>query len=50
MLVPAPYKGPEKKADKMAPGTRKGFRRKATPKASSEEDEEDFSLEGEEGE
>ena len=28
MLVPAPYKGPEKKADKKAPGIRKGLRRK----------------------
>ena len=50
MLVPAPYKGPEKKADKKAPGTRKGLRCKAAPKASSKEDEEDSSLEGEEGE
>ena len=25
MLVPAPYKGPEKKADKKALGTRKGL-------------------------
>ena len=25
MLVPLPYKGPEKKADKKAPGTRKGL-------------------------
>ena len=50
MLVPAPYKGSEKKADKKAPGTQKGLRRKAAPKASSEEDEEDSSPEGEEGE
>ena len=25
MLVPVPYKGPEKKADKKAPGIRKGL-------------------------
>ena len=49
MLVPAPYKVPEKKADKKAPGTRKGLWHKAAPKASSEEDEEDSSPEGEEG-
>ena len=36
MLVPLPYKGPEKKADKKAPGTRKGLRRKVAPKDSSE--------------
>ena len=28
MLVPAPYKVPEKKAEKKATGTRKGLRRK----------------------
>ena len=50
MLVPAPYKGSEKKADKKAPGTQKGLRRKAAPKAPSEEDEEDSSPEGEEEE
>ena len=50
MLVPAPYKGPEKKANKKALGTRKSLRRKATPEASSEEDEEDSSPEGEERE
>ena len=43
MLVPAPYKGPEKKALE----TRQGPRRKAAPKASSKEDEEDSSPEGE---
>ena len=49
MLVPAPYKGPEKKADKKAPGTRKGLRSKVT-QASSEDDEAHSSPEGEEQE
>ena len=44
MLVPAPYKVPEKKAM----GTRKGLRRKFTPDASSEDDEAHSSHEGEE--
>ena len=39
MLVPAPYKGPEKKADKKAPGILKGLRRKVAPEGSSEDDE-----------
>mgnify|MGYP000950010713 CR=1 FL=1 len=50
MLVPAPYKVPEKKADKKAPGIRKGLRRKVVPEASSEDDEADSSHEGEEEE
>ena len=50
MLVPAPYKGPEKKADKKAPGIRKGLRRKVAPEASSEDDEAHSSPEGEEEE
>ena len=49
MLVPAPYKGPEKKADKKAPGTRKGLRRKV-PQASSKDDEAHSSPEREEEE
>ena len=48
MLVPAPYKVPEKKADKKAPGIRKGLRHKVAPEASSEDDETHSSLEGEE--
>ena len=39
MLVPAPYRVPEKKAAKKAPRTRKGLRRKITSEASSEDDE-----------
>ena len=50
MLVPAPYKGPEKKADKKAPGIRKGLRRKVVLEASSEDDEAHSSPEGEEEE
>ena len=49
MLVPAPYKGPEKKADKKAPRTRKGLRSKVA-RASSEDDEAHSSPEGEEEE
>ena len=48
MLVPAPYKAPEMKAEKKAPGTRKGLRRKVVPEASSEDDEANSSPEGEE--
>ena len=48
MLVPAPYKVPEKKAEKKAPGTWKGLRRKVVPEASSEDDEAHSSHEGEE--
>ena len=48
MLVPAPYKAPKKKAEKKAPGTRKGLRRKVVPDASSEDDEAHSSHEGEE--
>ena len=50
MLVPAPYKGLEKKAAKKAPGIRKGLRRKVAPEASSEDDEAHSSPEGEEAE
>ena len=49
MLVPATYKGLEKKADNKAPGTRKGLRRKVA-QASSEDDEAYSSPEGEEEE
>ena len=49
-LVPTPYKGPEKKADKKASGIRKGLRRKVAPAASSEDDETHSSHEGEEEE
>ena len=49
MLVPAPYKGPEKKANKKAPGTRKGLRRKVL-QASSKDDEAHSSPKGEEEE
>ena len=49
MLVPASYKGPEKKADKKAPGARKGLRNKVA-QASSEDDEAHSSPEGEEEE
>ena len=38
MLVPAPYKVPEKKAEKKAPVIRKGLRRKVVPEALSEDD------------
>ena len=48
MLVPAPYKAPGKKAEKKAPGTRKGLRHKVVPDASSQDDEEHSSPEGEE--
>ena len=48
MLVPTPYKVPEKKAEKKAPGTRKGLHRKVVPEASSEDDEAHSSHEGEE--
>ena len=48
MLVPTPYKAPEKKAEKKAPGIRKGLRRKVIPDASSEDDEAHSSHEGEE--
>ena len=49
MLVPLPYKGPEKKADKKAPGTRKGLRSKVA-QALSEDDKAHSSPEGEEEE
>ena len=47
MLVPAPYKVPEKKAEKKAAGTRKGLRREDAPDASPEDDEARSSHEGE---
>ena len=47
MLVPLPYKGPEKKVDKKAPGTRKGLRSKVA-QASFEDDEAHSSPEGKE--
>ena len=50
MLVPAPYKVSEKKAEKKAPGIRKGLRCKVVPEASSKDDEADSSHEGEEEE
>ena len=50
ILVPGPYKVPEKKAEKKAPGTRKGLRRKVMPEASSEDDKAHSSPEGEEEE
>jgi hypothetical protein len=39
MLVPAPYKAPEKKAKKTAKGAKGGTRRKGTPDGSSEDEE-----------
>ena len=39
MLVPAPYKAPEKKAKKKAKGAKSGPRRKGTSEAKSEDDE-----------
>jgi len=50
MLVPAPYKVPEKKAEKKAPGPRKGLRRKVILDASSKYDEAHSSPKGEEEE
>ena len=50
MLVPAPYKVPEKKAEKKAPRIRKVLQRKVVPEASSEDDEADSYHEGEEEE
>ena len=50
MLVLAPYKAPEKKAEKKAPGTRKGLWRKVVPEASCEDEETNSSPEGEEEE
>ena len=49
MLVPAPYKGPEKKANKKALGTQKGLRRKVA-QASSEDNKAHSSPDGEEEE
>ena len=45
MLVLAPYKVPEKKAEKKATGTRKGLRRKVAPDTSYEDDDARSSLE-----
>ena len=39
MLVPAPYKAPEKKAKKKAKGAKSGLRRKGTSDVTSEDDE-----------
>ena len=39
MLVPVPYKAPEKKAKKKAKGAKSGLRRKGTSDAASEDDE-----------
>ena len=39
MLVPAPYKVPEKKAQKKAKGAKSGLRRKGTSDAASEDNE-----------
>jgi len=39
MLVPAPYKAPEKKAKKKAKGAKSGPRRKGTPDITSEDAE-----------
>ena len=50
MLVPAPYKAPEKKAEKKAPGTRKGLQHKVVPEASSDDKEAHSSPKGEEEE
>ena len=50
MLVPAPYKVPEKMANKKATGTRKGLRGRATPDASSEDAKAHSSNEDEEEE
>ena len=50
MLVPAPYKVPEKKAKKKATGTRKGLRRKVISDSSSESTEAHSSRENEEEE
>ena len=47
MLVPVSYKVPEKKADKKAPGIRKGLRRKVALEVSSEDDEAHSSPKGE---
>ena len=38
VLLPAPYKVLEKKAENKATGTRRGLQRKATPDASSEDE------------
>ena len=39
MLVPTPYKAPEKKARKKATGAKSGPRRKGTSDVTSEDDE-----------
>ena len=48
MLVLAPYKVSEKKAEKKATRTRKGLRREVAPDASPEDDEAHSSHKGEE--
>ena len=51
MLVPAPYKAPEKKAKKKAKGAKGGPRRKGTSDVTSEDEETHSSVpEGEEEE
>ena len=50
MLVSAPYKVPEKKAEKKATGTRKGLRRRVISDSSSESTEAHSSHENEEEE
>ena len=44
MLVPAPYKAPEKKAKKKAKGAKSGPHRKGTSDATSEDDEAHSSI------
>ena len=44
MLVPAPYKAPEKKAKKKAKGAKSGPRRKGTSDVTSEDDEAHSSI------
>ena len=46
MLVPAPYKVPEKKAEKEAKKTRGGLRHRARPASEEDEEEEDESPAG----
>ena len=44
MLVPVPYKAPEKKAKKKAKGAKSGLRRKGTSDSASEDDETHSSI------
>ena len=50
MLVPAPYKAPEKKAKKKAKGAKSGPRRKGTSDVTSEDDEAHSSVPEDNGE